>query len=182
MTFKYYKCKILEAHIGKKVMNMKQKRKANVNRKIGIVMLLVSIGVIGLWGIRTINRLMGEKPEDLIVKYMDHIEKQEYDAMYSMIDTDSSYIDGREEYIERNSKIYEGIEVNNLKLSNIAVKKKNGKQVSITYETSFDTIAGQVHFENEAEFTDTKDGYRILWRDSLIFPELSETDKVQVSV
>ena len=94
-------------------MNMKQKRKANVNRKIGIVMLLVSIGVIGLWGIRTINRLMGEKPEDLIVKYMDHIEKQEYDAMYSMIDTDSSYIDGREEYIERNSKIYEGIEVNN---------------------------------------------------------------------
>ena len=163
-------------------MNMKQKRKANVNRKIGIVMLLVSIGVIGLWGIRTINRLMGEKPEDLIVKYMDHIEKQEYDAMYSMIDTDSSYIDGREEYIERNSKIYEGIEVNNLKLSNIAVKKKNGKQVSITYETSFDTIAGQVHFENEAEFTDTKDGYRILWRDSLIFPELSESDKVQVSV
>lgn len=163
-------------------MNMKQKRKANVNRKIGIVMLLVSIGVIGLWGIRTINRLMGEKPEDLIVKYMDHIEKQEYDAMYSMIDTDSSYIDGREEYIERNSKIYEGIEVNNLKLSNIAVKKKNGKRVSVTYETSFDTIAGQVHFENEAEFTDTKDGYRILWRDSLIFPELSESDKVQVSV
>ena len=163
-------------------MNMKQKRKANVNRKIGIVMLLVSIGVIGLWGIRTINRLMGEKPEDLIVKYMDHIEKQEYDAMYSMIDTDSSYIDGREEYIERNSKIYEGIEVNNLKLSNIAVKKKNGKRVWVTYETSFDTIAGQVHFENEAEFTDTKDGYRILWRDSLIFPELSETDKVQVSV
>ena len=163
-------------------MNMKQKRKANVNRKIGIVILLVSIGVIGLWGIRTINRLMGEKPEDLIVKYMDHIEKQEYDAMYSMIDTDSSYIDGREEYIERNSKIYEGIEVNNLKLSNIAVKKKNGKRVSVTYETSFDTIAGQVHFENEAEFTDTKDGYRILWRDSLIFPELSESDKVQVSV
>ena len=163
---------------------MKFKRRTNIKRTIKLGIILISIGVILFLGIRAVKIIMGEKPEDLIVKYMAHIETQEYDAMYSMIDPKSSYIDGKidgkEAYIERNSKIYEGIEVSNLKLSNIAVKKKEGKKVSVTYETSFDTIAGSVHFENEAEFIYTKGRYKLLWKDNLIFPELTESDKVQV--
>lgn len=162
-------------------MNMKHKRKTNIIRITGLVIILISIGVICFLGARAIIRITREKPEDLIVKYMAHIEKQEYDAMYSMIDQKNSYIDGKESYLERNSKIYEGIEVSNLKLSNIALKKRNGKNVMVSYETSFDTIAGQVHFENEAEFIYTKGGYKLLWKDNLIFPELTESDKVQVS-
>ena len=90
---------------------MKRKRKTNIKRITGLVIILISIGVICFLGVGAIIRITREKPEDLIVKYMAHIEKQEYDAMYSMIDPKSSYIDGKEAYIERNSKIYEGIEL-----------------------------------------------------------------------
>ena len=162
-------------------MNMKHKRKTNIKRITGLVIILIIIGVICILGARAIIKITREKPEDLIVKYMTHIEKQEYDAMYSMIDPKSSYIDGKEAYMERNSKIYEGIEASNLKLSNIVLKKRNGKNVMVSYETSFDTIAGPVHFKNEAEFIYKKGGYKLLWKDNLIFPELTESDKVQVS-
>lgn len=122
---------------------------------------------------------MKEKPTDLIVEYMNHIEKREYDEMFSMIENSTNI--EKDEFIERNSKIYEGIEISNVKLSNIAIKNEKGKSVTISYETSFDTVAGKIHFENEAVFMDSGNGYKLLWQDSLIFPDLSSSDRVRVS-
>lgn len=49
------------------------------------------------------------------------------------------------------------------------------------YQTSFDTVAGNITFENEAFFLKREDGYKLIWTDSLIYPGLSSTDKVRVS-
>ena len=122
-----------------------------------------------------------EKPEELIVKYMKYIEKKEYDAMYSMIETNSQNSLTKENFINRNSKIYEGMEVRNLKVDSVKLENHESKNVTVSYNTSFETIAGKVSFRNKAIFTDTEDGYKMLWDDSLIFPELEETDKIQVS-
>ena len=43
------------------------------------------------------------------MEYMNHIEKKEYEVMYTMIDSDEKVYLTKEEYIQRNSKIYEGI-------------------------------------------------------------------------
>ena len=72
---------------------------------------------------------------------MAHIEKKEYEEMYSMIDTKSVK---EEKFLERNSKIYEGMEVENLKITEIQVGKKEGKEVPVSYHTAFDTLAGVV--------------------------------------
>ena len=48
-------------------------------------------------------------------------------------------------------------------------------------QTSFDTVAGNISFENEAIFLKGEDGYELVWDDSLIFPELGSTDKVKIS-
>ena len=45
--------------------------------------------------------------------------------MYTMIDSDEKVYLTKEEYIQRNSKIYEGIEVSDIKISHIAVKEKS---------------------------------------------------------
>ena len=37
-----------------------------------------------------------------------------------------------------------------------------------------------MHFENEMRFSDTEEGYKILWHDGLIFPELTSEDKVRI--
>ena len=52
---------------------------------------------------------------------------------------------------------------------------------AVTYQTSFDTVAGNISFENEAIFLKGEDGYKLAWDDSLIFPELGSTDKVKIS-
>lgn len=128
-------------------------------------------------GNETGKKVMREAPEELIVEYMEHIEKQEYDAMYSMIDTEEDFYLSKEEYIERNSKIYEGIEIKSLRLNHIVTEKQEGKRVSVAYETSCDTVAGKLTFKNTAIFIDTKDGYQLLWQDHLIFPDLSDTEE-----
>ena len=98
-----------------------------------------------------------------------------------MIETNSQNSLTKENFINRNSKIYEGMEVRNLKVDSVKLENHESKNVTVSYNTSFETIAGKVSFRNKAIFTDTEDGYKMLWDDSLIFPELEETDKIQVS-
>lgn len=160
----------------------KRKKQIKILRFVTVGLRTVALGVVICGMHHFIKERAWETPEELLVRYMNYISEQEYDAMYSMIDTENSFIHGRKEYIERNSKIYEGIEMDNLKLSNIAVEKQEGKTVSVSYTTSFDTVAGEVDFENKAVFIDTKNGYKLMWQDSLIFPDLSESDEVRVSV
>ena len=79
---------------------------------------------------------------------------------------------------KRNSAIYEGIEVDNME---IEVTAYDEERKAVTYQTSFDTVAGNISFENEAIFLKGEDGYKLAWDDSLIFPELGSTDKVKIS-
>ena len=155
---------------------MKKKKRRQKKFKYAIISLsiLVIFAVVGIFAFRVMTK---EKPEDLLKEYMAHIEKKEYEEMYSMIDTKSVK---EEKFLERNSKIYEGMEVENLKITEIQVGKKEGKEVPVSYHTAFDTLAGVVEFDNKAVFVDTKEGYKLRWKDSLIIPNLTRTDKIQV--
>lgn len=55
------------------------------------------------------------------------------------------------------------------------------EKMTVTYQTSFDTVAGTISFGNEATFLKCEDGYKLVWDDSMIFPNLTSTDKVRVS-
>ena len=63
----------------------------------------------------------------------------------------------------------------------IEVTAYDEERKAVTYQTSFDTVAGNISFENEAIFLKGEDGYKLAWDDSLIFPELGSTDKVKIS-
>ena len=117
-------------------------------------------------------------PEELLVEYMNHIPKQEYEEMYAMLHIEASGNISQEDFIKRNSAIYEGIEVQNMAARIIAYDEE---QMMVTYQTSFDTVAGTISFENEALFLKGEDGYKLVWDDSMIFPNLTSADKVRVS-
>lgn len=121
-----------------------------------------------------------EKPEKLLEVYMDYISKKEYEKMYQMTDLEMSGNISREDFIDRNSKIYEGIEMENMKLANVRANEGEDGLVTVSYETIFDTLAGEVWFENQAVFTEDEDGYRLKWNDSVIHPDLEAGDKVRV--
>ena len=133
---------------------------------------IVSIGILH----RKQNTLVS--PEELLVEYMSHIPEQEYEEMYAMLNIEASRNISQDDFVKRNSAIYEGIEVDNME---IEVTAYDEERKAVTYQTSFDTVAGNISFENEAIFLKGEDGYELVWDDSLIFPELGSTDKVKIS-
>ena len=149
-------------------------------------LLWIAIAVIGMAAITVAVCVAGmfkkedvwKTPEELLVEYMNHIPVQEYEQMYAMLHIEASGNVSQEDFIKRNSAIYEGIEIQNMAVEIIAYDEE---QLTVTYQTSFDTVAGEISFENEAFFLEGEDGYKLVWDNSLIFPNLASTDKVRVS-
>ena len=165
---------------------MKKKQNRHKSRKIKHRFLYIVITVTGIAVLTTVAGvtvlLKKEKawktPEELLVEYMQHIPTQEYEQMYAMLDTEVADSIRQEDFIKRNAAIYEGIEIRNMQVEIIAYDEE---QLSVMYQTSFDTVAGNISFKNEAFFAEEEDGYGLIWYDSLIFPDLTATDKVSVS-
>ena len=121
------------------------------------------------------------KPEELLVQYMNNIEQKKYEDMYGVLSKESTTKISKEDYIARNSKIYEGIEAHNIKVNVKDTVNNKDNTITVSYSTSFDTVAGKVSFDNKALFLKQDKGYGLMWSDNLIFPDLGENDKVKVS-
>ena len=166
---------------------MKKGKSRNKRKKTRSRLLWIAIAVIGIAAVISAVCVAGmiatkknawRTPEELLVEYMDHIPKQEYEEMYAMLHIEASGNVSQEDFVTRNSAIYEGIEVQNIAVQIIAYDEE---QMSVTYQTAFDTVAGTISFENEALFLKGEDGYKLVWDDSMIFPNLTSADKVRVS-
>ena len=166
---------------------MKKGKSRNKRKKTRSRLLWIASAVIGIAAVISAVCVAGmlatkgnvwRTPEELLVEYMDHIPKQEYEKMYGMINVEVSRNVSKEEFTKRNSTIYEGIEIQNMVVEIISYDEE---KMSVTYQTSFDTVAGTISFENEALFLKGEDGYKLVWDDSMIFPNLTSADKVRVS-
>ena len=166
---------------------MKKGKSRNKRKKTRSRLLWIAIAVIGIAAVISAVCVAGmlatkenawRTPEELLVEYMDHIPKQEYEEMYAMLHIEASGNVSQEDFVTRNSAIYEGIEVQNM---TVEILTYDEEQMTVTYQTSFDTVAGNISFENEALFLEGEEGYKLVWDDSMIFPNLTSTDKVRVS-
>ena len=166
---------------------MKKGKSRNKRKKTRSRLLWIAIAVIGITAVISAVCVAGmletkenawRTPEELLVEYMYHIPKKEYEEMYAMLHVEASGSISQENFIKRNSAIYEGIEVQNMAVRIIAYDEE---QMTVTYQTSFDTVAGTISFENEALFLKDEEGYKLVWDDSMIFRNLTSTDKVRVS-
>ncbi|MCI8992434.1 MAG: penicillin-binding transpeptidase domain-containing protein [Eubacterium sp.] len=141
-------------------------------------------------------------PDESLLAYMNCIQERNYEEMYQMLDIEASGNIGKEDFIKRNSAIYENMEIQNMEitvsagdktsssgeafvpdavLQNVDASGYKGKVYTVQYQTSFDTAAGNVSFANEAYFLKKEDGYRLVWKDSLIHPGLASTDRIRIS-
>ena len=162
---------------------MKKGKSRNKRKKTRSRLLWIAIAVIGIAAVISAVCVAGmletkenawRTPEELLVEYMYHIPKKEYEEIYAMLHVEASGSISQEDFIKRNSAIYEGIEVQNMAVRIIAYDEE---QMTVTYQTSFDTVAGTISFENEALFLKDEEGYKLVWDDSMIFRNLTSTDK-----
>ncbi len=173
----YIRNKMEEDKVGRRKRSRRKRR--NV-KYLGIIIPLISIGVIGaaVFAFLLLKKEDTRKtPEELLTEYMSHIPKQEYEEMYAMLNVEASLNVEQEDFINRNSAIYEGMEVRNMK---VEINGYDEEQMAVSYHTSFETVAGTVSFDNQAFFLEGESEYELRWNDSLIFPELLPDDKVRV--
>ena len=105
--------------------------KKQKNRKV-LWISLAAVGVLAIAGGFLIREIRLEKPDELLVTYMNHIPKQEYEQMYEMIDAEASGNISKEDFTKRNSAIYEGIEIQDM---TVEVMEYNKTQGIVSYQT-----------------------------------------------
>ena len=144
------------------------------------ILILLILGAVAVVLVR--RPFDAGKPDELLADYFACIEKGAYDKMYGMLDEESKANISKKDFVTRNQKIYEGIEAKNVKISVKDAKKTDGGE-KVSYLTSMDSVAGKIEFENQAMCTRDSyfDEFKLSWDDSLIFPDMKDTDKVSVS-
>ena len=145
-----------------------------------IVSSIIAILIIGIIVFFVIQS-QGEKPEEALNRYISLINEKKYEDMYQMISDTSKEKVTKENFIERNQAIYEGIDMANMNLTIKTINKKENNVQEIEYEISMDTNAGKVTYTNQTELTRNKEKkYGIEWDDSMIYPGLTSEQKIKV--
>lgn len=120
-----------------------------------------------------------DKPEETLNEYIAKINDEKYNEMYELLDEKSKQKITEEDFVSRNKKIYQGIDMSNMTIEIKDIKKSGPKRV-IIYNTKMEASGGEITFDNEITLN-KESGYKIEWNSNLIFPELEDTDKVRVS-
>lgn len=162
-----------------------------------IVVILAAGGVIGYIYYNSLKERKNQ-PTEVFEQYFESLKNKDYEKMYSYIsnnskknieenliteDENNSKEDLAKNYfINRNKNIYEGIESKNIKIETIQINELNEERTQIKYQTMMDTIAGSINFTNTATFTKSKDKkFYLEWSSNIIYPELSDNDKIRVT-
>lgn len=132
---------------------------------IGAIAAFVIIGVVVFF------MLNGDSKEKVLKEYYAKISDQKYEDMYTYISKESQENYSKDDFVKRNQNIYEGIEAKDIEVS---VESKEDE--TLKYTVKMQTLAGEVSFENQTTFSDGK----IVWNDSMIFPDLKSEYKVRI--
>ena len=156
-----------------------------MNKKIIIWIIIVIAIVLVIAGgiILYTNNKIKSNPEDIWNQYIAYINEQKYDEMYDLLTDDSKTQISKDDFVSRNKNIYDGIDMTDMKVEITNVENEDSKTSKITYNSTMNTEAGQIDFQNTVRLTKNKDKenrYGINWSSSLIFPQLNNTDKVRI--
>lgn len=127
----------------------------------------------------------GRTAAETMDEYIAALNNGAYDEMYELLDEESQKETDQETFTERNKNIYEGIEASNItvEITDEGSENRTSEQTTqnLTYQMKMDTMAGELSFTQTATFHKSgREGYRLSWNDSLIFPHLLATDKIRV--
>ena len=177
--------------------NKKNNKKSLVRLMVILAVLIVTAGFIlylsitsgfeNIFAVPHVNEPV--PPGKLLRQYFALIEKGQYEDMYNMLTEVSRMTISKEDFIERNRNIYEGIAARNIIITIKEVHESDSTagQKIVGYNLHMDTIAGEITHDGQAVFylTELESGdneYQMQWASSMIFPELRSSDRVRVNI
>lgn len=144
------------------------------NKKILIGIIIIAVIIIAIITFFIINK--AEKPEQALQDYFTKISEEKYEEAYEMLSESAKNKVAKDTFVKKNESIYKGIDMTNLK-TEITNVENNEK---ITYNQKMNTSTGEISFTNEAYVVKEDKEYKVNWENSLIYPELKESDKIRV--
>ncbi len=87
-----------------------------------------------------------KSPKQILEAYMAYINEGNYAEMYQLLDESSQAQISLEAFVEKNQKIYEGIEAANLSITvtDLGEDQTDNSQRIVSFETRMDTLAGEL--------------------------------------
>ena len=100
-----------------------------MKKKILIIVIIVLI-IAGIGGYFYYKKNQN-KPEDTLKEYVSKINEEKYNEMYELLNENSKNKISEEDFVTRNKKIYQGIDMSNMKIEvkNIQKSEKNTCQI-----------------------------------------------------
>ncbi|MFC7321352.1 penicillin-binding transpeptidase domain-containing protein [Halobacillus campisalis] len=126
------------------------------------------------------------EPSGTLEAYMQAWQDENFEEMYELLSEQSKDRINEQEFVERYSTIYDGINMNNLLITYDEPAEDEDfaeeDQPSFSYEAEMETLAGALNFANEVQLTfeeNEEDGkWLVNWDPSMIFPGMEEEDTV----
>ena len=149
------------------------------DRRTLITWSMIVIIIIAVISAFVLARGKKVSAKETLNKYFEAINNKDYETMYEMISKESKEIISKEDFIERNKKIYSSIDLENIKIT-VNSEEKENRIEKINYNVEMVMASGKINFENNTELQkEDKNGFYIKWNSNMIYPNLNDTDKMK---
>lgn len=177
---------------------MKSKRKL----MYGLLPILFAGGIgMYLYMQNNNNKEAEAKPQTTVNQYIEHLQKKEYDQLYTLMTPASLQDSGmnEEQFVEKYNAIYSGMEVSTVKAevkpvdvaetasddSKTAAENKDADTYEVDYDLQLTTFLGEVSETHtlklvRQELEDGSKNWKINWQPSLILTDMIKGSKVRV--
>ena len=144
-------------------------------KKLVIFLIIILLVCAGIYIIIYMNQT---EASICIKEYFEKLNNKDYEGMYNDVITDLS----KEEFLARIKNIYEGIEAKDINITVLAnvEDENNADIINVTYNTSMETVAGNMNYLNTTKVIKEEEKYKVMWNSSVIFPDLKEEYKIRV--
>jgi len=154
-------------------------------RKLSIKSLLLIIFAIAMLVLSGCSK--EKSAADTFAVYKESWQNKDYEAMYDMLSTEAKGYVSKEDFVQRYTKIYSGIEAETIEITvDSENENKNEKdKSSIPFSIDMKTAAGDIKIEGYTanlvkEKVDKKSNWLINWDEKMIFPQMVQGDKVRI--
>ena len=125
-------------------------------------------------------------PEERFEAFIKDWESQDFDKVYDQFSSDVKENVKKDEFVERFSKIYSDIGVDELKVNfdkpEEEIKPNDKGEVRFSYNATMETVAGPIEFDEQTtlvlEEKDDEKKWAIRWEPSMFFSDMEEGDGI----
>lgn len=162
----------------------KNKKEIIIFGTIIIILIAIILGGLGYTIYKNISNNKKElnTPEEVFSNYIEYLNNNDYENAYNLLSNDSKSKISNEDFIEHYKIIYDELGVNKTEINNIKVDKLSNNDSKVIYSETLNTAYGMINFDNVIQLQKQNDKkYYIVWTDSVIYPELESTDKIDIT-